>query len=174
MKTLAALRFPRLELPSQLPCRVRSFSRRQPLLEHWSPLRTSLGVAISFPTLHRSALSSMLFFSFTVSTFCCSVSLMALPASAHLGRTGQKSESLHARRSMSIGSRATLASDLEIILGATSPRTTTSRVVRVLSLFAMRPVTPNHALQRTRHGAVVCTRGVSWAGSLSLGRWAAT
>ncbi len=31
---------------------------------------------------------------------------------------------------------------------------------------------PNHALQRTRHDAVVCNHGVRWAGSLSLGRWA--
>ena len=29
---------------------------------------------------------------------------------------------------------------------------------------------PNHALQRTRHDAVVCNRGVPRAGSLSLGR----
>ncbi len=29
---------------------------------------------------------------------------------------------------------------------------------------------PNHALQRTRQGAVVCNRGVPRAGSLSLGR----
>jgi len=29
---------------------------------------------------------------------------------------------------------------------------------------------PNHALQRTRHGVVVCNRGVPCAGSLSLGR----
>ena len=29
---------------------------------------------------------------------------------------------------------------------------------------------PNHALQRTRHGVVVCNRCVPWAGSLSLGR----
>ena len=28
----------------------------------------------------------------------------------------------------------------------------------------------NHALQRTRHGVVVCNRGVPRAGSLSLGR----
>ena len=30
---------------------------------------------------------------------------------------------------------------------------------------------PNHALQRTRHGVVVCNRCVPWAGSLSSGRW---
>jgi hypothetical protein len=29
---------------------------------------------------------------------------------------------------------------------------------------------PNHALQRTRHDAVVCNRCVPCAGSLSLGR----
>ena len=29
---------------------------------------------------------------------------------------------------------------------------------------------PNHALQRTRHGVVVCNRCVPWDGSLSLGR----
>ena len=29
---------------------------------------------------------------------------------------------------------------------------------------------PNQALQRTRHGVVVCNRSVPWAGSLSLGR----
>ena len=32
---------------------------------------------------------------------------------------------------------------------------------------------PDHALQRTRHDAVVCNRCVSCAGSLSLGRQAA-
>ena len=31
---------------------------------------------------------------------------------------------------------------------------------------------PNHALQRTRPVRYSCNRGVSWAGSLSLGRWA--
>jgi len=31
-------------------------------------------------------------------------------------------------------------------------------------------MTANHALQRTRHVAVVCNRGVPWAGPLSLGR----
>jgi len=35
--------------------------------------------------------------------------------------------------------------------------------------------TPNHALQRTRHGAVVCNRGIPRAGSLSLVvRWHGT
>jgi hypothetical protein len=31
-------------------------------------------------------------------------------------------------------------------------------------------VLANHALQRTRHGVVVCNPHVPWAGSLSLGR----
>ena len=31
---------------------------------------------------------------------------------------------------------------------------------------------PNHALQRTRHGVVVCNRCVPCAGSLSSGRYA--
>ena len=35
-------------------------------------------------------------------------------------------------------------------------------------------VRPNHALQRTRHGVVVCNRCVPCAGSLSLGRYAAS
>ena len=40
----------------------------------------------------------------------------------------------------------------------------------LMGVFPMRPRTPNHALQRTRHGVVVCNRSVPRAGSLSLGR----
>jgi hypothetical protein len=34
----------------------------------------------------------------------------------------------------------------------------------------MMKLPPNHALQRTRHGVVVCNRGVPWAGPLSFCR----
>jgi hypothetical protein len=36
--------------------------------------------------------------------------------------------------------------------------------------MSLDPLPPNHALLRTRHGVVVCNRGVPRAGSLSLGR----